>query len=237
MRNVIRQLRGKNILTFDIETASQVKDITKDKEMLDLFAYKHRDKETEKVLSKEEAKKTYNKIGALSPIFGKVVSVSFGYIKDYKTGEIHTKAIYGDDEREILLQVVEILNNNFPSSPHGNLLVGYNSNRFDLPFLRARCDINGINFPSHLSDSGKKPWEVGGGVCIDLMDLIKGSMWYVPSLEEFCYAFGVPSPKQDIRGSEVSEEYHKGNLKRIAEYNERDVKVLLQIILKIWENE
>lgn len=231
MREFVRK-NIKNVIAFDIETVSTYKDIEKENpELLEMFRYKKREKETEELPTIEEAVRLYNKEGATNPIYGKIVSVSFSYMKG---GKPESLVIGSHDEREVLLKANEVLKSNFSNTSANFQLVGYNSSRFDIPFMRMRSDILGIDFPNILSDSGKKPWEVGGGVHFDLMTLFKGSMWFVPSFEEFCVVLGVPTPKSDIRGSEVSLVYHntEDGLERIKEYNKKDTEALLLALEK-----
>lgn len=226
MRNTIHYLKNMKLLSFDIETARIHKDVKDCKDTYTTFRYKNRDKVTEELLPEKEVKDLYKKIGGLSPIYGRIVSVSFSY-RD-KKGEIVSKAISGD-EKDILKETIDIINSNISTC----MLIGHNINRFDIPFLRIRCDINGINFPKLLSDSGKKPWEVGGGKTVDTMELFRGSFYNNFSLDELCLALNVPTPKGSLIGSQVSDAFHSGRIDEITEYNNRDTECVLEIIKKL----
>lgn len=48
------------------------------------------------------------------------------------------------------------------------------------------------------------------------------------------YFFGIPSPKDDIDGSDVARVYYEENdLSRIVRYCEKDVVTLIQVYLKL----
>ena len=91
--------------------------------------------------------------------------------------------------------------------------------------------INQINLPKKLNLFGKKPWEVPH---LDTLDLWKfGDYKHYTSLKLLTNILGIPSPKQDIDGSEVANVYYKEkNLKRIVEYSERDTVAVAQLVLR-----
>jgi hypothetical protein len=55
------------------------------------------------------------------------------------------------------------------------------------------------------------------------------------NFEEACFAMGVPSPKDDIDGSQVHGEFWKGNIDRITTYCEKDVKAMIVFAEKIYQ--
>jgi predicted PolB exonuclease-like 3'-5' exonuclease len=79
---------------------------------------------------------------------------------------------------------------------------------------------------------GKKPWEIPH---IDTLELWKfGDYKHYTSLRLLAYFFGIPSPKDDIDGSEVAHVYYEENdLSRIVRYCEKDVITLTQVYLKL----
>jgi hypothetical protein len=92
--------------------------------------------------------------------------------------------------------------------------------------------INGLTVPSILDLSGKKPWEVGH---LDTMELWKfGDYKSYTSLELLAAVFGIPTPKDDIEGSEVSRVYWKeGDLQRIVTYCQKDVITIVNLFLRL----
>lgn len=77
-----------------------------------------------------------------------------------------------------------------------------------------------------------KPWEMP---FIDTSDVWSFGAWQegYTSLELLTTSLGIDSPKDDIRGDEVSSVFwNESDLDRIAKYCEKDVYVLAQIMLK-----
>ena len=91
--------------------------------------------------------------------------------------------------------------------------------------------INGVNLPKKLNLFGKKPWEIPH---LDTMDLWKfGDYKHYTSLKLLTQILGVPSPKEDINGSQVAEVYYKEkNLDRIVRYCENDTIAVAQLVLR-----
>ena len=111
-------------------------------------------------------------------------------------------------------------------------MCGHNVKEFDFPFIARRMLIHGIKIPDKLNLMGKKPWEVPH---LDTLELWKfGDYKHFTSLKLLTKVLGVPSPKDDIDGSEVAKVFYKDkNIDRIATYCEKDVIAVAQIILKL----
>jgi predicted PolB exonuclease-like 3'-5' exonuclease len=45
---------------------------------------------------------------------------------------------------------------------------------------------------------------------------------------------GIPTPKDDIDGSQVHENFHLGNIERIKTYCEKDVKTMIDLMYKVY---
>ena len=86
-------------------------------------------------------------------------------------------------------------------------------------------------FPSKLNLFGKKPWEVPH---LDTMELWKfGDFKHYSSLQLLTTILGIPSPKDDIDGSEVASVYYKEkNLDRIVRYCEKDTISVAQLLMR-----
>jgi uncharacterized protein YprB with RNaseH-like and TPR domain len=110
-------------------------------------------------------------------------------------------------------------------------LCGHNAKEFDIPYLSRRMMINGIKLPAMLDLAGKKPWEVPH---LDTMELWKfGDYKNFTSLELLATLFGIPTPKDDIEGSDVARVYYiEKDLDRIVTYCQKDVLTVVQLILK-----
>ena len=103
--------------------------------------------------------------------------------------------------------------------------------------LAKRMIINGIAPSVMLPSYDTKPWEIKA---IDTKDVWQyGAYSAIGSLDLLCTSLGVPSPKEgEITGDKVHTSYwNDGKLKEITEYCERDVRVLIDIIIKLKELE
>ncbi len=108
------------------------------------------------------------------------------------------------------------------------MLCAHNGKEFDFPYMARRMLINGIKLPAILDTAGKKPWEVNH---LDTMELWKfGDYKNYTSLELLAAVFNIPTPKDDIDGSQVWEVYWKEkDLSRIVTYCCKDVLTVAQI--------
>jgi hypothetical protein len=84
-----------------------------------------------------------------------------------------------------------------------------------------------------LQVTGKKPWETK--YLIDTLELWKfGDLKNFSSLNLLAYTLGIPSPKDDIDGSQVGQIYYEeGDLERIKTYCEKDVLTVAQVYLRL----
>lgn len=192
------------------------------------------DKKTRFLQEKENktAEELYERAGIYSE-FGKIVCISVGIIKKHNEElQFYQKSFYGNSEAKLLNEFALSINE-FERKKKGQILLcGHNGKEFDFPFIARRMLINGIKIPSTLNTAGKKPWEVKH---IDTMELWKfGDYKHYTSLNLLAYLFGIPSPKDDIDGSQVASVYYvEKNLERIEAYCRKDVLTLAQVYLKM----
>lgn len=158
--------------------------------------------------------------------FGKVVCISFGMLID---GNFRIKSFYGDDEKALLTDFANLLESKFSNKEF--LLCAHNGKEFDFPYLSRRMLINGMSLPEILDLAGKKPWEVPH---LDTMELWKfGDFKNYTSLELLTAVFDIPTPKDDIDGSQVGEVYwQEKDLERIVKYCQKDVLSIAQLFLR-----
>jgi hypothetical protein len=90
--------------------------------------------------------------------------------------------------------------------------------------------IQGISLPEPLQLAGKKPWEIRH---LDTMELWRfGDFKHYTRLELLAAAFGIPSSKEGMDGSEVNPTYYREkDLEKIKSYCLRDVEVTARIYL------
>lgn len=163
--------------------------------------------------------------------FGKVVCISVGFI--YFRGNhmcFRTKSFAGHDEVALLEGFAALLNKFCTTKDHS--LCGHNIKEFDIPYLCRRMLINGVMLPEILNISGKKPWEVN---FIDTLERWKfGDYKNYTSLKLLTAVFGIPTPKDDIDGSQVGAVYYEtGDVQRIATYCQKDVVATAQVFLRM----
>ncbi len=159
--------------------------------------------------------------------FGKIACISVGMIE--KNDTLKLKSFYSENEAELLTNFGSIFNSNRLKNC---ILCAHNGKEFDFPWIARRFLINGMMPPTPFQMFGKKPWEVPH---LDTMELWKfGDYKNFISLELMAHIFGIPTPKDDIDGSMVAEVYYKEkNLQRIAQYCEKDVLTLANILRKL----
>jgi 3'-5' exonuclease len=155
--------------------------------------------------------------------FAKVVCIGLGYVTD---GKFRTKTIAGDDEKQLLTEFSKLLQKHFNTKDH--FLCAHNGKEFDFPFLCRRLLINKLPLPKLLQIQGYKPWEVRH---IDTMEMWRfGDVKNFTSLNLLAHVFGIPSPKDDIDGSQIAKVYYdEKNLERIKDYCMKDVVTLVRI--------
>jgi len=171
----------------------------------------------------------YDDKAALSPEFNRIVCASFGRLTwDGLNPSMVIKSYYGADEKEIL-DGIENVANKFTKYR----MTGHNIKRFDIPVMCKRLLINGYKLPPYLHIHNKKPWEMP---FVDTSDNWSFGAWQegTASLELIMASLGLDSPKDDIRGEEVSGVFwNNKEYTRIAKYCEKDVYALAQALLKM----
>lgn len=163
--------------------------------------------------------------------FGKIVCISVGFCYT-KNDELHlrTKSFAGEDEKQLLADFLDLAERFVTTSQHS--FCGHNIKEFDIPYLCRRTLINGLHLPDCLQISGRKPWDLN---FIDTLNLWKfGDYKSYTSLKTLTAIFGIPTPKDDIDGSEVAQVYYqKHDIKRISVYCQKDVAATTQVYLRL----
>ncbi len=220
---MLEQYKIDNILFLDIETVPQERSFDDVPEsMKGLW-----DKKSKYFRGEEaSASDVYQRAGIYAE-FGKIVCISVGFIIINGNERIlREKSYAGHDEKALLEDFAAMLNKN-----SSKFLCGHNIKEFDIPYIARRMLINGITLPASLNIAGKKPWEVN---FIDTLELWKfGDYKHYTSLNLLTNIFNIPSPKDDIDGSEVAGVYYEENdVERIARYCEKDVLATTQLFLR-----
>jgi uncharacterized protein YprB with RNaseH-like and TPR domain len=159
--------------------------------------------------------------------FGKIICISTGV---FRNQSLWIKSFSGDDEKEILTDFNEML---VKAKEKGfTYLCAHNGKEFDYPYIIRRMLIHSLEVPEILDLSMKKPWEIPH---LDTMELWKfGDYKSYTSLELMAACLGIPTPKDDIRGSDVARVYwEERNLERIVTYCQKDVVTIVNIFFKL----
>ena len=223
---MISNLNLENILFLDIETVPETENFSDlDTTKQELWDAKSRYQRKEEFSAEE----FYDRAGIWAE-FGKIICISVGYfnIEGYLR-TFRVTSFYGD-EITILKDFKNLLISHFSGNKH--LLCAHNGKEFDFPYIARRMIIHNIELPYKLNLFGKKPWEVPH---LDTLELWKfGDYKTYTSLKLLTNVLGIPSPKDDIDGSEVYRVYYKEKeIDRIIVYCEKDTIAVAQIFLRL----
>jgi len=223
---MIKKINLENILFLDIETVPEVQDFNElDSEKKDLWEQKSKYQRKEEFTAEE-----FFPSAGIWAEFGKIICISVGYFT-FK-GDVRAfrvTSFYGD-EVKLLKDFKNLLISHFSQAKH--LLCAHNGKEFDFPYISRRMIINKIELPYKLNLFGKKPWEVPH---LDTLELWKfGDYKNYTSLKLLTNVLGIPSPKDDIDGSDVYRVFYEENdLSKIVDYCEKDTIAVAQIILRL----
>ena len=227
---MIEKINLSNILFLDIETVPETDDYRLlDNDVQTLWEHKTQYQRKEDISGED----FYDRAGIWAE-FGKIICISVGYFT-FKSDIRHFRVTsFFGDEAKILNDFSNLINNHFNLPQH--VLCGHNSKEFDLPFIARRMIINQIKLPEKLNLFGKKPWEVPH---LDTLELWKfGDYKHFTSLKLLTKVLGIPSPKDDIDGSQVGHVYYvEKDIDRIVTYCEKDTIAVAQIFLRLRREE
>lgn len=219
---MLNNLNKENILFLDVETVPQYSSYDQLPEKFRLLW----DHKAERIKQNENdtPERLYARAGIYAE-FGKIVCISVGF---FTANTFRIKSFADEDEKKLLADFATMLQK--ASEKHNRILCAHNGKEFDFPYIARRMLINRISLPDLLDHSGKKPWEV---THLDTMELWRfGDFKSYTSLELLAFIFGIPTPKDDIRGSEVAKVYWLDkDLSRIKRYCEKDVATIARLFL------
>lgn len=223
---MLKNIPIKNILFLDIETvpvSPNFHDLSNDFQQLWVEKTHWQRKE-------QSPEEFYSLKAGIMAEFAKVICVSVGYLfRKKERSFFRLKSFYGHDEKLILQEFKQLLDEKFATSKH--YLCAHNGKEFDYPFLCRRMLINGLTLPKPLDISGKKPWEVRH---LDTMEMWKfGDYKHFTSIKLLAALFSIPTPKDDIDGSQVARVYwQEKDLERIKDYCQKDTLTVAQLFLR-----
>jgi len=215
-----------DILFLDIETVPEKEQWNElSKETQELF-----EKKTHYQRKEEHTAEEFYERAGIWAEFGKIICISVGYfVAVQNKKKLRLTSFFGDDEHQILTDFKVLLETHFTKKSH--VLCAHNGKEFDFPFITRRMIVHQIELPNKLNLFGKKPWEVPH---LDTLEMWKfGDYKQYTSLKLLTAILGIPSPKDDIDGSEVANVYYKEkNIQRIVTYCEKDIIAVAQILLR-----
>lgn len=191
---------------WKIQTIPQTEELEINSKEFNLYKEKYR--EHNKLETDEEVLNDYYKSGSKNPLWGKIHSLSVGFV-DEATNVARIKVFKGE-EKDIIQNFLNTCNEHFKASK----IIGYNLS-FLLPFLRSRMLKNGLKIQglhSGLIDLNCKPWTLQG-IC--LQDGFKGIGWWSNSLEELAYLLNLET--NFIDGKDVYLNFLAGKHKELDE--------------------
>ncbi|MDB5118433.1 MAG: 3-5 exonuclease [Mucilaginibacter sp.] len=218
---MLEQYDLNNLLVLDIETVPQYSTY---EEVPDNFK-KLWDLKTQNQRKEETAGAFYERAGIWAE-FGKIICISVGIFTGGKAYPgLRIKSFASHNEKELLDKFTAML----AGQPASLILCAHNGKEFDFPYICRRMLVNGLKLPPQLEISGKKPWEINHQ---DTMELWKfGDYKSYTSLNLLTSIFDIPTPKDDIDGSQVGMVYWQENqLERICTYCQKDVVATAQLL-------
>ena len=223
MNTNFKSIKIEEILFFDMECVRKNNILDINSREFELYQYKLRNRETDDLPSSEITINDYDRRGALKMGFNRVITIGVGYTRNDK---LYIKHIEGTEE--------DVLKEFFKITQNFKYICGYNIIQFDLPICSYNAskyfDITSVLNPL-FNVSQKKIWDMRN--VIDLMDVVRGTHFSNISLDEALYHYDIPSSKDDISGSQVSEVYYSEGPERIYEYVKKDVFATVNLFLKL----
>ncbi|MDQ6889064.1 MAG: ribonuclease H-like domain-containing protein, partial [Bacteroidota bacterium] len=215
----MQKIAIENLFLIDIETVSGM-------EHFHLLSEEWKELWTEKILKNlppnTTAEEYYPRRAAILAEFAKVICISIGYFKkENNEWQLRIKSFCSAEEKDVLTNLIETLKQ-LRSKNSKWIFTGHNIKEFDIPFLCRRMLVNNLSIPTYLDFQNMKPWETP---VLDTLHLWRfGDYKHYTSLKLLAATLGVPSPKDDIDGSQVGEVFWtEKNLERIAHYCGKDV--------------
>ena len=143
--------------------------------------------------------------------------------------QIRLKSFSSLNEKKLLQGFIDLLNTHYNHNSY--ILCAHNGKEFDFPYISRRLLVNEMKLPILLNNAGKKPWEINN---IDTLELWKfGDYKHYTSLELLTNIFNIPTPKDDIDGSQVAKIFYEDqDIDRIINYCEKDVIATIQLFQK-----
>lgn len=167
-----------------------------------------------------ELENLFNLAGSVSPYLGKIIVIGIHY-KD-NAGNIQTDALYGDDEKEILLKFWDYLRQ------FKGTFVSFNGLIFDAPFIIKRSMFHRI-IPTNNDFINLKRFSINPHFDVKMI-IGDWDKYATGTLDTITNFLGVPSPKEGaVIAADVYQAYKDGRIKEVADYCLRDVVATYEV--------
>jgi predicted PolB exonuclease-like 3'-5' exonuclease len=207
------------LMHFDIETCGNYPDWDtfkiKDPKGSELFEKKYN-----KIFKDDAIEEAYLNKSPIISTYGKICCISMGF---HTENGSRINSISSENEEEIINTFNQTL---IKIDKKGYSLSGYRIKNFDIPWVLHKMHKYKIKPSNLIRPYFKKPWELR---VVDLAEDWKQRFAWASTFDEVCYELGIPSPKEKMDGSKVHKEYFKGNLDKIVEYCEMDIKSSIEL--------
>ena len=217
-------------LFIDIETAAEKHSF----ELLSTVMQKHWSHKS-KIITKGDnldPKESYLQKAGIYAEFAKIICISVGYFTEIdQIVQFRTTSFYGNNEQQLLQSFSALVTQHF-NDPKSTFICGHNIKEFDIPFICRRMTIHGLDLPLPLNIATAKPWELKH--LLDTLEMWKfGDYKSYTSLALLTEVLNLPTPKQDMKGSDVHDVYWvEKDIERISQYCQQDVIAVARIILR-----
>jgi len=152
---------------------------------------------------------------SVSPFLGQICVIGVHYKDD--TGNTQSEALYGYDERELLLKFWSYL-----AQVGQTLFVSFNGLGFDVPFIIKRSMFHRIT-PTNNAFLDLRRFSVWPHFDVKMV-IGDWDKYATGTLDMITNFLSIPSPKDGkVAAKDVYDAYRSGKLKDVADYCERDV--------------
>ena len=224
MNKSLKNVNKEDVLFFTIDTTTNSKELESGSKEYELFKAKM--EASEESFDEKGLNTLWEDKAPLKLMFSRISTISIGFSKG---GDFRVKTLKGSEE-DILLQFADI------SSKFG-LICGWNALGFSLPTIVANSNkyFDVVEeFSDAFNPSGKKPWNLSS--VIDLSEVVKGTYWGAPTLEEACYFYGIETNL--LNGADISKYFWNGKEEEVYENSENKLVALYKLFNYVrWDKE
>lgn len=225
---MLNDLNIEEVLFIDIETVPLAPEFEK---LSENWQKLWEQKIKSQINDSENAGELYNRAGIYAE-FGRIICISMGYVMIKEGEKFYRVKSFSDENEKILINRFFQTLQKFMKAGK-NKLCAHNGQEFDFPYIARRAIVHGLNLPKILDIAGSKPWEIKDQL-LDTLQLWKfGDYKHYTSLSLLCELFNIPTPKDDIDGSQVGKVYWEDKeLDRIIKYCEKDTMAVANLLLR-----